>query len=73
MSRPLQPHQIELLDDAMVEILRAKTPAERLAMAFDCNRTMRLRMAGHLRTRHPDWTEEQIHAEVARRMLGGSA
>jgi hypothetical protein len=69
---PLDPRKIELLDDAMVAVLRTKTPAERLAMAFDCNRTARLIIAGHLRTLHPDWTEPQIQAGVAGRMLDGA-
>ena len=43
---------IELIDDQMEALLRTKTPAERLAISFDCNRTMRL-LAGHRRTRHP--------------------
>jgi Rv0078B-related antitoxin len=68
----LNPLMIELLDDAMVRVLRTKTPAERLAMAFDCNRTARLIIAGHLRTQHPDWTELQIQAGVAGRMLDGA-
>ncbi len=69
----LDPRKIELLDDAMVMVLRAKTPAERLAMAFDCNRTARLVIAGHLRACHPEWTDEQIQAGVAGRMLDGAA
>ena len=72
MKTPIDPRKIELLDDAMVAVLRTKTPAERLAMAFDCNRTARLVIAGHLRTQHPDWIEAQIQAEVARRMLLGT-
>ncbi|MGQ0633153.1 MAG: hypothetical protein ACT4QC_00970 [Planctomycetaceae bacterium] len=64
--------RIEVVDDAIAEILRRKTPAERLAMAFDCNRTVRLRLKGHLRSVHPDWTDAQIAAEVARRVLRGA-
>ncbi|HUT61772.1 MAG TPA: hypothetical protein VNA25_28370 [Phycisphaerae bacterium] len=64
--------RIEVIDDAMVEVLRRKTPAERVQMALDANRLMRLRIAGHLQTIHPDWSESQIQGEVARRMLGGS-
>jgi hypothetical protein len=45
---------------------------ERVAMVFDANRTMRLRIEGHLRTLHPEWTSEQVTAEIARRMLGGT-
>ena len=60
---------IEILDDAMVEVLRRKTPAERLAMVFAANRTMRLRLEGHLRSTHPDWDTTTVMREIARRML----
>jgi hypothetical protein len=59
---------IELLDEAIVEVLRKKTPAERLAMVFAANRTMRLRLEGHLRSCHPDWDSETVMQEIARRM-----
>lgn len=73
MTRPIDPGRLELLKSAIVEILKKKTPAERLAMVFAANRTMRLRLEGHLRNRHPDWDDEQIQREIARRMLGGTA
>lgn len=63
---------IELLDEAVVEALRRKTKAERLAMAFEANRTMRLRLEGHLRTQHPDWDDQAVMREIARRMLLGT-
>ena len=63
---------IELLDDAMVEVLRRKTPAERAAMVFDANRTMRLRLEGHLRSHHPDWDTPTIMREIAGRMCRGA-
>lgn len=72
MKRPIDPGRIEVLDPAIVEILKRKTPAERLAMVFAANRTMRLRLEGHLRTYHADWTDVQIQQEIARRMLGGT-
>ena len=59
---------IELLDEAVAEMLRRKTPVERVAMIFAANRTMRLRLEGHLRTRHPDWDDQAIMQEIARRM-----
>lgn len=67
-SRPC----IEILDDAMVEVLRRKNPAERLAMVFDANRTMRLRLEGHLRSHHPDWDDRAVTEEIARRMSRGT-
>jgi hypothetical protein len=65
------PH-IELLDPAVVEVLRRKTPTERVAMIFAANRTMRLRLEGHLRTKHPEWDDEMVMREIARRMLRGA-
>jgi hypothetical protein len=63
---------IELLDEAVVEVLRRKSPTERVAMIFAANRTMRLRLEGHLRTLHPDWDAEAVSREVARRMSRGT-
>ena len=63
---------VELLDDAVVEVLRRKTPTERVAMVFAANRTMRLRLEGHLRSRHPDWDDQTVMREIARRMSRGA-
>ena len=72
MEYRLDDGQIEVVDDQVASVLRQKTPAERLAMMFDCNRTMRLLIAGSLRTRHADWDDAKIAAEVARRMSRGT-
>ena len=67
-----KPLRIELLDQRIVEILRQKTPTERVAMIFAANRTMRLRLEAHLRSRHPDWDTPTVLQEVAQRMSRGS-
>jgi hypothetical protein len=72
MQYRLDDGQIEVVDDAIAEILRRKTPAERVAMVFAANRTMRLLIEGHLRTYHPDWDEARVRAEIARRMILGT-
>ena len=72
MSLGIEGYRVERMDEATLQMLRSKTPAERLAIAFDCNRTMRLRLEGHIRTYHPDWDATQIAAEVARRMSRGA-
>jgi hypothetical protein len=64
--------RIELLDDAMVDVLRRKTPTERVAMIFAADRTMRLRLEGHLRSVHPDWNTPTVMREIARRMSGAT-
>lgn len=64
---------VELLDDHMVAVLKSKTAAERVAMVFDAERSMRLMLDAHLRWRHPDWDQAQIDAEIARRRLLASS
>ncbi|MCY2925607.1 MAG: hypothetical protein NT031_09225 [Planctomycetota bacterium] len=64
--------QIEVIDEAQAKVLRGKTPAQRVAMVGQCNRTMRLLIQARLQARHPDWTDEQLAAGVARRMRGGT-
>ncbi len=63
---------IELLDEDYAKVLRTKTPTERIAMGLELGRMVRLRLEGHLRTIHPDWSDQQIAAEIARRMLYGA-
>ncbi len=65
--------QIEVVDDAVAQALRQKTPTERIGMVLAANRTMRLVVEGSLRSRHPDWKDDQIKKEVARRMSGGTS
>ena len=65
--------QIEVVDPLVAKCLREKTFAERLEMVFNANRTMRLLIAGGVRTRNPDWSDEQIQQEVARRILHATA
>ncbi len=72
MQYRLDDGQIEVVDDAIAEILRRKTPTERVAMIFAANRTMRLLIEGHLRSYHPDWDDGRIRAEIARRMSLGT-
>lgn len=64
---------VELLDPAIVQVLRGKTPTERVAMIFAANRTMRLRLEGHLRSQHPDWDDQAVMQEIARRMSRGAS
>jgi hypothetical protein len=42
-------------------------------MIFAANRTMRLRLEGHLRSRHPDRNDQAVMQEIARRMSRGAS
>jgi len=64
--------RLEVLDADMARVLSAMTGAERLAVAAGMFRSARRMLSSHLRSEHPDWTAEQIQAEVARRLSHGT-
>ena len=66
------PRGFEVVDDAMAEVLRAKSPAEKVAMICAANRTARSLAAAGVRYSHPEWNEDQIQLEVIKRVCGGT-
>ncbi len=62
----------EVVDDEMVEILRAKTPGERLEIAFAMWRSARELLLSILADQHPDWTPARVAEEAARRLSHGA-
>jgi hypothetical protein len=69
MNQVLQ--QFEMMDDAMADILRQKTEAERLRIAGRMWKSARVMLRGAIRTEHPDWSEEEVNREIARRISHG--
>ena len=72
MAQSLDPRQIEIPDDDVINLMKSKTPAERLAMAFESHRLVRMRLAGHFRTLYPQWTDDEVEKAIARRFLSGA-
>jgi hypothetical protein len=68
----LDPRRYEMVDDVMVEVLRAKTPDEKLAMLDGLWRMARDLIRDKLRQDHPDWSADQIARETARRLSHGT-
>jgi len=67
------PHKsTETADDRVTEIMRGKTPGERLRMIDEMWDFAGRLIRSHLRASHPDWTDEQIRRESLRRLSGGS-
>jgi len=54
-----------------IAILRRMTPEQRWRTAQGLYWTMRRHKAAYLRSRHSDWTEEQVADEVRRICLNG--
>ena len=50
-------------------IFRAKSPAQRLALAVGMFRQMQSMMDAGLRESHPEWTAEQRRRAIAERVL----
>jgi hypothetical protein len=72
MSHAIQLTRIERVDNDLARVLRTKSAAERVEMIAAANRTARVLAAAGIRFQHPDWNEEQVHAEVIRRVCGGT-
>lgn len=60
------------MDDDMAEILRAKSGAERLRIAFGMYESARSMLTYMLKGDHPDWSQERIRREVSRRLAHDS-
>jgi hypothetical protein len=63
---------VEIVDERVAEILRKKTPAERLAIADGLWRFAREMIHAIIAREHPDWSEDEIRRQVARRMSHGA-
>ena len=63
---------VEIIDPMVVEILRRKTPEERLMQASDLWETAYLIIRGSVRQQHPEWTDEQVLKEAASRLSHGA-
>ena len=67
-SLRLDPQRIEVMDDDMAEVLRAKSGSERLQIAFGMYESARRMLTSMLQADHADWSAEQVQQEVARRL-----
>ena len=72
MSHTVNSQNIEVVDDRMAEIYRSKSAMERLAIAHGMWRSARRMIHCVVQTQHPDWTDDQVQCEVARRLSHGA-
>ena len=63
---------IEVMSDDMAKILRKKSPAERLEIAFGMWRSTRNMLTSLLTSQNPDWSKDRVTSEVARRLSHGA-
>lgn len=68
----LDKRNIEVLDELMIEVLRKKTPQQRLTIAFNLWDSAKKQLTNYLCSLHPDWDEKKIQNEVVRRLSHGT-
>jgi len=68
----LDNRQIEAVDDMMAEILRKKSPAERLEIAFGMWHSTRILLSSNIKSLHPEWDEKRLQEEVVKRLSHGA-
>jgi hypothetical protein len=62
----------EVVDEEMARVFRGMTGAQRLKIASDMFSSARRMIASHLATEHPDWDEQRVQKETARRLSHGA-
>ena len=70
-EKKLVERNIEILDDLMVQVLKNKTPQERLMIAFNMWSSAKKQLTDFLHSLHSEWSEKEIQQEVARRLSHG--
>lgn len=68
----LDPGQIEIVDDAMADVLRKKQPAERIRIGFNIWSSVHEMLIVHIKQLHPRWHLKEVQHEVARRLIHGA-
>jgi hypothetical protein len=70
MKRQIDPRRIEVIDHDVAAVLRKMQPHERVALTAQAFETARQLAQAQVMRMNPDWTEEQVRREVARRIAG---
>ncbi len=60
--------QIEVVDTMMAEVLRRKTPVQRIRIGFAMWDSAKRMLTAHLSSEHTDWSMPHVHREVVRRL-----
>lgn len=69
---PTGPLRFEVVDEEMARVLRAKTGAERLRIANEMFLSAQRMISSQLRADHPEWDDQRIREETARRISHGA-
>ena len=70
-EKKLVERNIEILDDLMAQVLKNKTPQERIMITFNMWSAAKKQLTNFLHSLHSEWSEKEIQQEVARRLSHG--
>jgi hypothetical protein len=59
------------ISQEMADVYRQKTPAERLQIGFGMWRAARRLVESGIRRQHPEWSDDLVNGEIARRLSHG--
>ena len=62
----------DLPDETMISIYKGKTPQQRLEISFGLWSFARSLVKAGLETLHPDWSDQALEEETAKRMLNAA-
>ena len=62
---------LEVMDDAMADVLRQKTEVERLKIGMRMWQTARVILRAAIRAEQPTWDEDHVDREIAKRISHG--
>jgi len=62
----------DLPDETMISIYKGKTPQQRLEISFGLWSFARSPVKTGLETIHPDWPDQTLEEEIAKRMLNAA-
>ena len=65
---PIDPRRIEVVDEEVARVLRAKSGMERLRLAHETWELARERLIAFVGSRNPQWSKEEVVKEVAKRL-----
>lgn len=72
MGGEVESFSIDVIDDAMVAIYKKMSSCERLKIAFGLMNSTRKQLYHNLRSLRPDWDEDKIRREMAKRISHGA-
>ncbi len=64
--------KFDVIDDAMATVLREKSDFERLQIGFEMWHSAQRMIRAIIVNEHPEWSQEEVEQQVAKRMSHGT-